>query len=69
MGNYARDVKVRVNGEDLLFDGTNGLRSISYTYDSHGNWIKAVETGLSSDRDSHSGRIIHAVTYRAIHYY
>jgi hypothetical protein len=28
LSQYARDVKVRVDGEDLLFDGTNGLPSI-----------------------------------------
>ena len=33
------------------------------------NWIKAVETYLSSDRDLHSNRIVDAITYRAIEYY
>ncbi len=69
LSKYARNVRVRVDGEDLLFDGTNGLPSISYTYDSRGNWIKAVQTALSSNRDLHSGRIIYSVTYRAIQYH
>jgi len=57
-----------VGDEDLLFDRTNGLRSTSYTYDSRGNWIKAVVTRLSSDRDLNSNRIIDSVTYRIIKY-
>jgi hypothetical protein len=68
-GKSARDVRLHIDGEDLLFDATNGLRSISYTYDSHGNWIKATETRLSSDRDLNSKRIVDSITSRAIEYY
>ena len=60
--------RAQVDGEDLLFNWTNGLRSISYTYDSHGNWIKAVETQLSSNIDADSGRVISSITYRSIRY-
>ncbi len=65
----ARDGRLHIDGEDLLFNATNGLRSTSYLYDSHGNWIKAAETHLSSDRDLNSNRIVDSITYRAIEYY
>ena len=67
-GGHPSEIKLRVGDEDLLFDRTNGLRSTSYTYDSRGNWIKAVVTRLSSDRDLNSNRIIDSVTYRIIKY-
>jgi hypothetical protein len=66
---YSSDPSGTYPRKDLLFDRTNGLRSTSYTDDSHGNWIKAVETHLSSDRDSNSDRIIDSITYRKIEYY
>jgi hypothetical protein len=58
---YSSDPSGTYSREDLLFDRSNGLRSTSYTYDSHGNWVKAVETRLSSDRDLNSDRIVDSV--------
>lgn len=39
---------LKVNGRSVSFTRTNGLPTAVYTYDAHGNWIKAVITESSS---------------------
>jgi YD repeat-containing protein len=59
---------VPVDGRLEIFGSSNGLRSFAYTYDSHGNWIKAVETQLSDPDEPASEREVAAITYRQIGY-
>jgi YD repeat-containing protein len=59
---------VLVDDQLETFGTSNGLRSYAYTYDSHGNWVKAVETQLSDNDDPGSGREVTAITYRQIAY-
>ncbi len=59
--------EVRVDGRDVSFGWTNGLPVTAYSYDSRGNWIKAVVKRGSSD-DSNSEPRRSATTYRVIDY-
>lgn len=60
--------KVDVDGREFMFDRTNGLPSTVYTYDSHGNWVKAVVTRISEDGTESSRRVTER-TYRKVEYY
>jgi YD repeat-containing protein len=59
---------VLVDGHLTAFGETNGLPLITYTYDAHGNWVKAIETRLSSPSDPSSEREVTSITYRQIEY-
>lgn len=59
---------IPVNGRLETFGASNGLPSFAYTYDSHGNWNKAVETMLSDSSEPASKREIQSIFYRQIDY-
>lgn len=72
---YTRDLKdepenfvVLVDGHLRGFRNSNGLPTIAYTYDAHGNWVKAIETRLSSPADPGSEREVTSIIYRQIEY-
>ena len=60
-------ITLQLDGKNVSFDRSNGLPSTTYTYDSHGNWIKAVVTTISSAEPN--ARRISAVTHRSLKYY
>lgn len=64
----AEEIPFLVDGRLETFGTSNCLRSFAYTYDSHGNWIKAVETQLSDPDEPASEREVIAITYRVIGY-
>jgi hypothetical protein len=57
-----------VDGQLRGFGHTNGLPIVTYTYDAHGNWVKAIETRLSSPGDPSSKRELTSILYRQIEY-
>jgi hypothetical protein len=57
-----------VDGHLRAFGETNGLPVITYTYDAHGNWVKATETRRSSPADPGSEREVTSIIYRQIEY-
>lgn len=57
-----------VDGHIQTFGGSNGLLLITYTYDSHGNWVKAVESKLSVASEPASKRGVTAILYQQIEY-
>jgi hypothetical protein len=59
---------VTVDGHLQTFGASNGLPIITYIYDSHGSWVKAVETKLSDYNEPTSEREVTAIFYRQIDY-
>lgn len=57
-----------VDGHVRTFGQSNGLPVITYTYDAHGNWVKAIETRLSSPAHPGSEREVTSIIYRQIEY-
>jgi YD repeat-containing protein len=64
----AKKFLIPVDNRLETFGASNGLPLFTYTYDSHGNWIKAVETQVSEADEPASEREVTAITYRQIEY-